>query len=94
LKIYIAGKISGDANYYQKFKAEEEYLKSCGHIVLNPAELPPGMSAADYMRICFSMIDSADAVYFLSDFRDSPGAKLELVYCRYIKKQVIFADKS
>lgn len=92
MKIYIAGKITGDPSYYKKFKSEEEKLSSQGHIILNPAELPVGMTEADYMRICFSMIDSADAVYFLSDFRDSPGAKLELVYCRYIKKQMLFAD--
>ena len=46
-----------------------------------------GMSREDYMRICFAMIDVADAVVFLSDAKESAGARLERAYCEYIGKE-------
>ena len=55
--------------------------------MLNPAELPEGMDQADYMRICFAMIDVADAVVFLPDAAESAGARLEMAYCEYIEKE-------
>lgn len=61
MKVYIAGKITGDPNYKGKFAAEAEKIRAAGHIALNPAELPEGMEPGDYMRICFAMIDVADA---------------------------------
>lgn len=86
MKVYIAGKITGDPDYRAKFKTAQMLLEGMGHIVLNPATLPGGMTNADYMRICFAMIDTADAVAFLQDWRDSPGACLERSYCVQIGK--------
>lgn len=86
MKIYIAGKITGDPGYLDKFREEAKKLEGLGHIVLNPAELPEGMSKAEYMRICLAMIDCADSVFLLPGWQGSPGAQLELAYCRYIGK--------
>jgi len=95
-KIYIAGKIAGDKNYREKFlqakadliikgvKAGERYQ------VMNPAVLPAGMESGDYMRICFSMLDSADAIYMLKDWKDSQGAILEYKYAEYVGKKIMF----
>ena len=89
MKVYIAGKITGDPKYrYQaKFQRAATGLRMCGNIVLNPADLPEGMEAADYMRICMAMIDVADAVVFLPDAAESAGARLEMAYCEYIEKE-------
>ena len=89
MKIYIAGKITGDPGYRDKFAAAEIQLGWQGHTVLNPAELPSGMSREDYMRICFAMIDVADAVVFLPDAADSAGARLERAYCEYVEKETV-----
>ena len=99
MKIYISGKITGDDNYYFKFlqaecaivsreveKGRERTYQTCRF--LNPAHLPEGLSTADYMRINFAMIDVADVVYFLPDWTDSEGAKLERAYCEYIGKAI------
>lgn len=88
-KIYIAGKITGDPNYQIKFMKARNQLMKQGHIVLTPAVLPEGMAPADYMRICFAMIDVADAVAFLPDFADSQGAMVELAYCNYVGKETM-----
>lgn len=87
MKVYIAGKITGDPGYREKFRKAAEALGKWGHTALSPAELPEGMSREDYMRICFAMIDVADAVVFLPDAKESAGAKLEMEYCEYIGKE-------
>lgn len=86
MKIYIAGKITGDPNYKEKFRRAEERLVSQGHIVLNPARLPEGMQPGDYMHICFAMLVAADMAVFLPDYSDSSGARLEYDWCRYVGK--------
>ena len=58
-KIYIAGKITGDEGYREKFRRAAETVSGMGCIPLNPAEQPEGMAAQDYMRMCFAMIDIA-----------------------------------
>lgn len=90
MKVYIAGKITGDPNYKAKFGRAKTELEKQGNIVLDPAILPEGMTPEDYMRICFAMIDCADAVAFLPDYYESRGAYLECRYCRYVGKAVIF----
>lgn len=86
MKAYIAGKITGDPNYREKFQKGAEALQRAGYTVLTPATLPNGMRNSDYMRICFAMIDVADIVFFLPDWQKSPGARLEHMYCDYINK--------
>ena len=67
-KIYIAGKITGDPDYKAKFEAAAEAYKKKGYTVLYPSWMPVGMQPADYMRICFAMIDTADVVAFLPGY--------------------------
>ena len=89
MKIYIAGKITGEPNYKEKFDIAATSLEAQGHIVLNPAELPEGMLPADYMRICFAMIDTADAIYLLKDWCSSFGAFIERDYAMYTGKSIL-----
>lgn len=91
-KVYLAGKITGDRLYRQKFKQYQKRLEKKGYIVVNPAVLPSGLSNADYMRICFSMIDSVDKVFFMPDYEESNGARLEMCYSLYIEKETEVID--
>ena len=91
-KIYIAGKITGDPDYKVKFQEAAKVYEKQGFIVLNPAELPEGMRPADYMRICFAMMDCADIVAFLPDYSQSRGARLEFDWCQYTGKQTMFLE--
>ncbi len=47
MKVYIAGKITGDSTYLEKFRKAQKALEGEGFIVLNPAELPEGMLSSD-----------------------------------------------
>lgn len=86
--IYLSGKITGDPNYLATFADAKTKLEAEGHTVLNPAELPEGMSKAAYMRICSAMIDTADEMCMLPTWFYSPGARVEMSYADYIGKPV------
>ena len=98
MKIYIAGKITGDdrADVLQKFFNAENELKKQGHSVFVPCVLPdyPDVPHEDYMHICYAMIDICDAVFMLADWQQSPGARQELEYARDWKKEIIYQDPS
>lgn len=86
--VYIAGPITGVENYREAFERAEGMVRGFDCIPLSPAHLPEGMTKAQYMRICFAMIDSADAVLLLPNSIRSPGALTEYTYCVYIEKPV------
>lgn len=89
MKVYIAGKITGNENYRAEFAEAEEKLRELGHIPLNPAVLPEGLEKADYMRICLAMLDSADAIALLLSWTRSDGAAIEMSLARYTDKKQI-----
>lgn len=80
MKIYIAGKITGNPSFEDDFEQAELTLKAQGHTPLNPAKLPQRLSYEDYMHICFSMIDVAEELFLLPNWKESPGARREFGY--------------
>lgn len=93
VKVYIAGKITGDSLYKKKFQRAQDFFEKQGDIVLNPAVLAEGMRPADYMMICIPMIFTADWIVFLPNYRDSRGAQVEYALADYIGKQTVFVDQ-
>lgn len=97
MKIYIAGKISGlnRSNVIQKFEAAQKSLSKMGHQVFIPCVLPAyeEVSHEDYLHICYAIIDISDAVYMLSDWQQSEGARLEYEYAIDKNKQIFFQNQ-
>ena len=89
MKVYIAGKITGNENYKAEFAEAEKKLRALGHIPLNPAVLPEGLEPGDYMRICTAMLDSCDAIALLRDWAHSKGACIEMTYAQYVGKKLM-----
>ncbi len=79
MKIYIAGKITGDKDYKDKFLLAEKSLRQKGHSVMNPAWLveQQGFTYSDYMDISDCMRRKCDAVLMLFDWQSSKGARRE-----------------
>lgn len=92
MKIYLAGKITGDPDYRKKFEAAADYVRSQrpDAVVLNPAVLPAGLTEQDYMTITGQMLSAADEVMCLADWEDSEGAKIEIRLAGKIGKRVGF----
>ncbi len=84
--VFISGPITGVERYWEPFERAEENLQADGFIALSPAHLPLVMAHERYMRICFSMIESADAVLFLPGWSKSKGSQLEYYFCEGIRK--------
>ena len=89
-KVYIAGKISGDPGYKQKFARASLALRERWPeaVLINPAVLPDGMTPGDYMAVCLPMLLQADLVVFLPDWQDSGGARIEHALAEYAGKNI------
>lgn len=94
MKVYIAGKITGLSRrkVLKKFKKAARKLKKEGNSVFIPTILPvyDNVSHAEYLHICYSIIDICDVVYFLNDWEQSEGAKLEHSYALNTGKAVAY----
>lgn len=90
MKVYISGKITGDADYKQKFKTARNILESAGFEVFNPAEEQeePGKSWTWYMRKDIAGLVECDAIYLLKDWEDSRGARLEYHIAQQLEMKI------
>lgn len=97
MKIYIAGKITGEPEqeYKAKFSKAEKKLRDMGHSVMNPAWIcsSPEFDWNDYMKVSGAMLDVCDGVLFLKDWLSSRGAREEMVRATVTRRQ-IFMDLS
>lgn len=83
-KIYVAGKITGDLDFKEKFERAGKELSEAGFpVIILPSILPGGMEHKDYMTICYAMLTVSDGAVFLPDWIESPGARSEFAFCAY-----------
>ena len=98
MRIYISGAITNCQNYMQKFVNVERYLlenySDCE--VINPAMinsfLPKSTTHDEYMKMSFTMIDMADAIFMLADWRSSCGASQEYGYALAKDKIILYEE--
>lgn len=81
MKIYIAGKISGEplAQCTMKFGTIQKCLENLAHEAINPLEVcvGAGLSWHEAMRKDIKALMDCDAIYVLKDYTESRGALLE-----------------
>ena len=63
MKIYIAGKITGNPNYKEQFAAAEKKLKAEGHQVINPTWKPEGLPYKQYIDMGLMELQQCDVIY-------------------------------
>lgn len=85
---YIAGPITGIKDYKKNFANAEVKLKAMGYSVFNPATFPEGMGYKSYIKICKSVIEEVDAVYFLKGWENSTGARIERAHAESLGKVI------
>lgn len=78
MKVYIAGPMTGLPHFNRPaFNQAALNLSFEKHVPLNPAILPDGLTEADYMAVGITMLQRADAIFLLTGWQFSAGARAE-----------------
>lgn len=87
--VYISGKITGltEEQYKIKFAGAEKLLRQYGYRPVNPAKKGevPGYKWEDYLKEDIAMLCECDFIYFLDNWNESEGAKLEKFIAEKLK---------
>ena len=89
MKVYISGKITGDADYKKKFANAEEMARAVGFEVFNLARVPDeGKPWEWYMKQDIKELMDCDAILLLKGWEESRGARLEAYIASQLKIKI------
>ena len=86
---YLSGAISSDPHYRDKFANAQMVLEFLGYRVINPCILPEGLHYDEYMRIDLLLVEIADTLVTLPDWKHSDGATVEHDRATKLGKRII-----
>lgn len=94
MKMYIAGKISDlpIEEARSLFEQAEFDLRAVGHEVVNPLKLPhvENTTWEEAMALDISNLIECDAIFMLTNWEDSLGARLERLLAMRLEKEVFY----
>src|ERR1700712_4511432 len=97
-KCYIAGQVSGlpEAEYQAKFRRAEIAVKILGYEPVNPVTLPHDHDKTwqSYMRDTITHLLTCNAVYALSDWQQSRGARIEIQLAKDLDIDIIYEKQT
>lgn len=90
--IYIAGQITDNVHFMQDFETAEKKLKARGYTkIINPTCLSNlKLDYEQFMIITLSMVEAADVIYLLRNWKNSKGAAREYQYALVQDKDIMF----
>lgn len=95
-KIYIAGKITGDADYVVKFRAGVLHVLRLGweyEKVVNPVNhCKAYWSWWRCMVRCLCLLAGCEWVAMLPDWKESRGARIEHRVARMLRKNILYIN--
>ena len=95
MKVYIAGPMTGLPQFNRPaFHQAALNLSFEHHVPLNPAILPDGLTEADYMAVGITMLQRADAIFLLTGWQFSAGARAEHALALKLGLEVIEQKES
>nr|DAQ93109.1 MAG TPA: Nucleoside 2-deoxyribosyltransferase like protein [Caudoviricetes sp.] len=93
MKFYIAGPMTGLPQFNRPaFHDAADRLSDQGHVALNPATLPDGLSQFEYMDICLAMLRCADAILLLKNWDLSAGARAEKALAEKLNLHILHEE--
>lgn len=97
MKIYIAGKVTGEdvKPCKEKFLRAEYVLRKKGYEVVNPTKLlSPTANWNEAMRVCIKELAGCDEIYMLEDWRESRGASIEHLVAKAIGLKITYQNRA
>lgn len=92
-KMYISGKVSGDAGYRRKFAEAEKFLRKHGISCVSPVKGEKDGKAWDwYLRRDLRRLTKCSAIILLNDWHTSKGAQLEKQVAEALGMYVVAYD--
>ena len=95
-KVYIAGRISGlpEKEYKANFLRGVDRARKLGvesrHII-NPSKYTIDFGEwNEYMKLCLSKLLECDTIFMLEDYKESKGAKFELLTAETLGLNVVY----
>ena len=91
MRIYISGKITGLADFEQRFAEAERELRNQGHEVVNPVNLPHNHDKTwhSYMKEDLKAMLDCDGIYMLNNWMQSTGAVIERAIASELNFEII-----
>lgn len=93
MKIYIAGKVTGEdtGKVFLKFSIAEFMLKNRKYEVVNPMKITSqSWSWEKCMKVCIDQLLTCDVIYMLKDWQSSKGATLEHQIAKIYNLKIIY----
>lgn len=90
MKVYISGKITGNPDYIEQFASAEKALVEKGWKVFNPTRIPDIFDYDEFMDIDLTALKYCDAIYMLSNWQHSKGAKIEYAKAKELNLLIFY----
>lgn len=98
--VYISGKMSGlpKQEYNALFEQAEQSLAQQGYNPINPCRMvddtiTDNMPYSELLMQDFRFISLCSAIYLLSNWQDSPGARAEKAFAEATGKTIMYQQK-
>lgn len=92
-RVFISGRVSGlrEDTVRKNFSKAEKSWKNLGYDVVNPTKMcKKEWSWLRCMAVCLWNLAKCDAVYFMSNYKNSKGAQIELKVAKMLRKKLYF----
>ena len=91
MKVYIAGPITHDPNYKEKFAEVAEKVRELGAEPVNPAEAPEGLTYREYIDRGLDLLKGCSMICMLPGSDKSKGAFMEKQYAITVDMPILRA---
>lgn len=91
--IYIAGAISSDPDYKEKFARAEKKLREMGFkYVINPTCVADNLPYECYAPISIGFVNACTTMYVLKGYEKSKGVSAEMSYAIMAGKKIVMEE--